>query len=63
MKESYFMSERIKNSINNLEKAHSKLEEYLSLPILNDRDRSGIIKAFEFTFELAWEDIPKDSDR
>jgi len=31
-----------------------KLDEYLALSIKNDRDRSGIIKAFEFTFELAW---------
>ena len=55
------MSENIKNSVQNLEAAHSKLEEYLALPIQNDRDRSGIIKAFEFTFELAWKTFQKIS--
>lgn len=39
--------------------AHQKLEEYIALPIVNDRDRSGIIKAFEFTFELAWKTFQK----
>ena len=53
------MSDKIKNSIQNFEAAFNKLDEYLSLPILNDRDRSGIIKAFEFTFELAWKTFQK----
>lgn len=47
------MNEKVKYSIQNLEAAFDKLSEYLSLPIENDRDRAGIIKAFEFTFELA----------
>ena len=53
------MSVKIKNSIENFKKAYTKLEEYLALPIENDRDRSGIIKAFEFTFELAWKTFQK----
>jgi nucleotidyltransferase substrate binding protein (TIGR01987 family) len=53
------MSDKIKNSVNNLEAAYAKLDEYLALPIENDRDRSGIIKAFEFTFELAWKTFQK----
>ncbi len=53
------MNEKIKNSIENYEKALKKLHEFLSEPIVNDRDRAGIIKAFEFTFELSWETIQK----
>lgn len=53
------MKTKIKNSISNFETAYSKLEEYLALPIENDRDRAGIIKAFEFTFELAWKTFQK----
>ena len=44
------MNEKIKNSIENYEKALKKLHEFLSEPIVNDRDRAGIIKAFEFTW-------------
>ena len=50
---------RFKNSIENYEKALKKLHEFLSEPIVNDRDRAGIIKAFEFTFELSWKTIQK----
>jgi nucleotidyltransferase substrate binding protein (TIGR01987 family) len=53
------MNEKIKYSILNFEKAFLKLQDYLSSPILDDRDRSGIIKAFEFTFELAWKTFQK----
>ncbi|MCB9061893.1 MAG: nucleotidyltransferase substrate binding protein [Halobacteriovoraceae bacterium] len=53
------MNNKIKNSIDNFEKAYNKLEEYLAHPIQNDRDRSGIIRAFEFTFELAWKTFQK----
>ena len=53
------MNEKIKNSIENYEKALKKLHEFLSEPIVNDRDRAGIIKAFEFTFELSWKTIQK----
>ena len=53
------MNDKIKTSIANLKSAYKKLEEFLSLPIENDRDRSGIIKAFEFTFELSWKSFQK----
>ena len=53
------MNDKIKTSIANLKSAYKKLEEFLSLPIENDRDRSGIIKAFEFTFELSWKTFQK----
>lgn len=43
----------------NFEKTLSELKKYLSLPIQNDRDRAGIIQAFEFTFEQSWKSIQK----
>ncbi len=35
-------------------KALSKLREFAAMPIANDRDRAGVIQAFEFTFEQCW---------
>ena len=34
-------------AIENFGKALAKLSEFTALPILNDRDRAGIIQAFE----------------
>lgn len=48
-----------KNEIQNFSKTVYQLELYLSMPILNDRDRAGIIQAFEFTFEQSWKSIQK----
>jgi len=30
------------------------LESFLEPPNLNEREQQGLIKAFEYTFELAW---------
>ena len=38
----------------NFGKALAKLCEFASMPIANDRDRAGIVQAFEFTFEQCW---------
>ncbi len=38
----------------NFGKALSKLREFVAAPIENDRDRAGVIQAFEFTFEPCW---------
>ncbi|MCC6126541.1 MAG: nucleotidyltransferase substrate binding protein [Pirellulales bacterium] len=38
----------------NFGKALAKLQEFVSLPQENDRDRAGVIQAFEFTFEQCW---------
>jgi nucleotidyltransferase substrate binding protein (TIGR01987 family) len=38
----------------NFGRALSRLREFAAMPIANDRDRAGIIQAFEFTFEQCW---------
>jgi nucleotidyltransferase substrate binding protein (TIGR01987 family) len=38
----------------NFDNALAKLREFAAMPIENDRDRAGIIQAFEFTFEQCW---------
>ncbi len=46
-------------SLENLLNAQQTLERFIGLPITNDRDRAGIIQAFEYTFELAWKTLQK----
>ncbi len=45
--------------LQNLKNSLDRLEEYLKLPIVNDRDRAGTIQGFEFCFELSWKTIQK----
>jgi nucleotidyltransferase substrate binding protein (TIGR01987 family) len=52
-------SEKILKSVENLEQALSRLDEYCSLPVQHDRDKAGIIQAFEFTFEIFWKTFKK----
>lgn len=40
-----------------LVKAQNQLEEALAAPITEPRDLAGIIKSFEFVFELSWKCI------
>ena len=35
-------------------KALERLEDFLEPPALNEREQQGLIKAFESTYELAW---------
>ena len=35
-------------------KALERLEHFLEPPALNEREQQGLIKAFEYTYELAW---------
>ena len=41
-------------AVENFGTALSKLREFTATPIVDDRDRAGIIQAFEFTFEQCW---------
>lgn len=43
----------------NFRKALAKLGEFTALPVKNDRDRAGIIQAFEFSFEICWKCFQK----
>lgn len=42
------------HALENLERALAELESYAALPVVNRRDKAGLIQAFEFTFELFW---------
>ena len=38
----------------NYQLALQQLDTFFEPPALNDREQQGLIKAFEYTFELAW---------
>jgi len=47
----------------NFKKAYDQLLEFLEIEELNKFEKQGLIKAFEYTFELAWktlQDLLKD---
>lgn len=46
--------DRLTRSIRNLTLALHSLEQFLAEPVRTNRDKAGIIQAFEFTYELAW---------
>lgn len=43
----------------NFEKTLKQLKSFVALPIQNDRDKAGIIQAFEYTFEQCWKAMQK----
>ena len=43
----------------NFERALTKLETFLATPATDERDRAGVIQAFEFTFEQCWKALQK----
>jgi nucleotidyltransferase substrate binding protein (TIGR01987 family) len=47
----------------NFGKALAKLQEFAAMPIANDRDRAGIVQAFEFTFEQCWKTFQQAAAR
>ena len=54
---------RWRQRFSNFTKAYGQLLEFLELAELNKFEKQGLIKAFEYTFELAWktlQDLLKD---
>ncbi len=47
------------NFIEYLDQALKQLNAYLLKPVEDDRDKAGIIQAFEFSFELTWKVLQK----
>ena len=47
------------DELTNFEKTLNQLKNFVALPIQNDRDKAGIIQAFEYTFEQCWKSIQK----
>ncbi|MFM7676401.1 MAG: nucleotidyltransferase substrate binding protein [Synechococcus sp.] len=45
---------RWQHRFSNYCRALDQLERFLAPPALNEREQQGLIKAFEYTFELAW---------
>jgi nucleotidyltransferase substrate binding protein (TIGR01987 family) len=45
---------RWQQRFSNYRRALAQLEAFLQPPSLNEREQQGLIKAFEYTFELGW---------
>ncbi len=45
---------RWQQRFSNYQKALAQLETFAEPPALNEREQQGLIKAFEYTYELAW---------
>lgn len=45
---------RWQQRFSNYRKALAQLETFFAPPALNEREQQGLIKAFEYTYELAW---------
>lgn len=48
-----------KESYETFKKAHSKLKEFVETDDNSEKDRSAIINAFQYTFELWWKTLQK----
>ncbi len=49
----------LKSSIENYQNALNSLKKFLSTPVVDERDRAGVIQAFEYTYELSWKTVHK----
>jgi nucleotidyltransferase substrate binding protein (TIGR01987 family) len=45
---------RWQQRFSNYQRALAQLETFAQPPALNEREQQGLIKAFEYTYELAW---------
>jgi len=45
---------RWQQRFNNYQKAFRQLEKFIAKPDLSELEEQGLIKAFEYTYELAW---------
>lgn len=53
------MSPSAERSLENFDRALAALEDAVALPVAEDRDIGGIIKAFELTYETAWKALKR----
>jgi nucleotidyltransferase substrate binding protein (TIGR01987 family) len=51
--------EKTSLALENAAQAYQMLESFLATPAVSDRDKAGVIQAFEFTFELFWKAYQK----
>jgi nucleotidyltransferase substrate binding protein (TIGR01987 family) len=49
-------------ALDNARRAMEQLRLYLAQPVVTDRDRAGVIHAFEFTFECVWRLLKRVSE-
>ncbi|MCX6129627.1 MAG: HI0074 family nucleotidyltransferase substrate-binding subunit [Proteobacteria bacterium] len=50
---------KFKCSRDNFSSVVGSLERFIAWPITNERDRAGVIHAFEYSFELSWKTLQK----
>lgn len=50
-----------KKGLENFKLTIDTLSSFLSKPIENNRDKAGIIQAFEFTFEQCWKALQQEA--
>lgn len=50
-----------KKGLENFKATVETLHSYLSQPISTDRDKAGVIQAFEFTFEQCWKALQQQA--
>src|SRR6266850_7370438 len=48
---------RAKDSLEKFEQAQESLERALKTPVVTERDVAGVIKSFEYVFELSWKTL------